>query len=115
RALQAGLPPNPTIGYVASEIGAEGTAGQQGAFVSQEFVRGGKLQLARSAELRGVVRAQQQFEMQRRRVLNDVRAEFYRALVAQRIVELSTQLVHIGQQNFETAEKLLRAQERTRI
>jgi outer membrane protein, heavy metal efflux system len=34
KALQAGLWPNPTIGYVAEQIGVEGTAGEfQGAFV----------------------------------------------------------------------------------
>src|SRR5687767_5829425 len=45
-ALQAGLYPNPTVGYAADQIGAEGTVGEfQGMFVEQEFVTGGKLAL----------------------------------------------------------------------
>ena len=46
--LQVGLPPNPTLGYLASEIGDEGRAGQQGGFVEQTFIRGGKLPLNRA-------------------------------------------------------------------
>ena len=40
---QVGLYPNPTIGYTGQEIGDEGTAGQQGAFLSQTIVLGDKL------------------------------------------------------------------------
>ena len=39
RGWQAGLRPNPRVGYTAGEVGNEGTAGQQGAFIGQEFVR----------------------------------------------------------------------------
>jgi len=38
KRLQVGLPPNPTVGYVASEVGNEGAAGQQGGFVGQNFI-----------------------------------------------------------------------------
>lgn len=47
RAVQAGLYPNPTAGYYGQQIGNQGTAGQQGAFVSQMIVTGGKLRLNR--------------------------------------------------------------------
>ena len=46
RRLQACRRPNPTVGYVASEIGNDGKAGQQGVFVEQEFIRGNKLELS---------------------------------------------------------------------
>ena len=42
---QVGLYPNPVAGYVSEEMGSGGTAGKQGAFVSQEIVTGGKLNL----------------------------------------------------------------------
>ena len=45
RKIQAGLPPNPIVGYHATEIGNQGTAGQQGGFISQRFMTGGKLKL----------------------------------------------------------------------
>ena len=49
RALQSGLYPNPTVGYVADRIGAAGTAGElQGAFIDQLIVTAGKLRLSRA-------------------------------------------------------------------
>src|SRR5262245_26757806 len=63
KAPQAGLYPNPTVGYVGDQMGAEGTAGElQGGFVQQTIVTAGKLRLsrakygqeAREAEIRAV-------------------------------------------------------------
>ena len=48
RYLQAGLYPNPEVGYSGEEIGSEGKSGLQGSVVSQEIVTGGKLHLAQS-------------------------------------------------------------------
>src|SRR3954463_11946967 len=45
--VQVGLRPNPTIGYAGNQIGDDGSAGQQGGFVGQEFVTAGKLGLNR--------------------------------------------------------------------
>ena len=45
--VQVGLPPNVQIGYSGSEIGNEGFAGQEGAYLSQQFVTGNKLGLNR--------------------------------------------------------------------
>src|SRR5258708_6365620 len=48
KALQAGLCPNPTIGYRGENIGIEGTAGEfQGGFVQQTIVTAGKRRLSR--------------------------------------------------------------------
>ena len=45
KQVQAGLYPNPVIGYDGTQIGNLGTAGQQGGFISQRFITGGKLKL----------------------------------------------------------------------
>ena len=56
--IQAGLYPNPTAGYSGMQINdGPGTAGQQGGFVSQEFVTGRKLRIAREAARFGVTAA----------------------------------------------------------
>ena len=47
RQVQAGLYPNPVVGYHATEIGNLGTAGQQGGFIRQRFITAGKLGLDR--------------------------------------------------------------------
>ncbi len=58
RMIQAGLYPNPTLGYSGNQINdGPGTGGQQGGFVSQEFVTGGKLKIAREAARLGVTAA----------------------------------------------------------
>ena len=49
--IQAGLHPNPTVGYQGDQINAANTAGQQGAYVEQTIKTGGKLQLAQAAAL----------------------------------------------------------------
>ena len=56
RQIQGGLRPNPTIGYIADDIGEDDTAGKHGGFVSQEFVTGGKLRLNRAIGSREVAR-----------------------------------------------------------
>lgn len=111
QCLQVGLYPNPVAGYVGGEIGNDGQAGQQGAFVSQEIVTAGKLRLNRAVAAQEVQQAQWAWDAQRRRVLTDVRRGFYEVLVAQRSVELTEQLVRLGEQGVKAAEELLKAKE----
>ena len=82
--VQAGLYPNPVVGYQASEIGDEGRAGQQGGFIGQEVVTAGKLRLNRDIASQEIRQAEYAWEAQRFRVLSDVRRAFYDVLVAQR-------------------------------
>ena len=115
RWLQSGLYPNPRAGYQASEIGDEGQAGQQGAFIGQEFVTAGKLQRAKAAAARAVQQAEWAWAAQRQRVLSDVRRAYYEVLVAQRSVELTQQLVRLGEEGVRVAEALFKAQEVSRV
>ena len=111
QCLQVGLYPNPVAGYLGSEIGNEGRAGQQGGFIGQEVVTAGKLQLNRAVASQEVRQAQYAWAAQRFRVLTDVRRGFYEVLVAQRTVELAEQLVGIGESGVKTAEALMKAKE----
>jgi cobalt-zinc-cadmium efflux system outer membrane protein len=111
RWLQGGLRPNPILGYQASEVGNSGRAGQQGAFYSQEFVRGGKLELNRVVGSREVAQAQQQFEAQRQRVLNDVRIEYFNVLTAQRALDLTRELADIGIRGVEVTDQLFQREQ----
>jgi cobalt-zinc-cadmium efflux system outer membrane protein len=114
RQIQGGLRPNPTIGYMAQDIGEEDTAGQHGGFVSQEFVTGGKLRLNRAVGGREVAERQLLFDAQQLRVLSDVRLRFYDALVAQRRVELSEEIARLSGQSSETSRQLLEGQQISR-
>ncbi len=106
--VQVGLYPNPTVGYQGVEIGNEGRAGQQGVYLGQEFVLGKKRQLSRNAAAQAVRQAEQEFEAQRMRVVNDVRTGFYDTLVAQRRMEIVGQLTGIAEQGLTTTQKLFK-------
>jgi cobalt-zinc-cadmium efflux system outer membrane protein len=105
--LQAGLPPNPTLGYRGEEMGEAGTAGMQGGFVAQEFITGGKLGLSRAVVSQEIRSAQQQLAAVERSVLTDVRLAYYDALIAQRRLALVSELVQISHQAVAASERLL--------
>tara|TARA_R110002072_G_scaffold303078_1_gene492960 strand:- start:49824 stop:51464 length:1641 start_codon:yes stop_codon:yes gene_type:complete len=113
--IQGGLYPNPQVGYQASEIGNDGKAGQQGAYVSQTFVTGGKLELNQYTAAREIEARQQDLEAQRQRVLTSVRIGFYDVLNAQRAVTLSEQLVKISEEGVKTAQALFDAKQAGRV
>jgi len=111
RQIQSGLYPNPTVGYVAEDIGEEGTAGQHGGFVSQQFITGKKLQLNRAVGSREVREQRFLFQAQELRVLNDVRLRFYDVLVAQHRLALTEELVRVSGQVAGATRQLLEAQQ----
>jgi cobalt-zinc-cadmium efflux system outer membrane protein len=114
RKLQSGLWPNPTAGYIGEEIrGGSFGGGEQGFFVQQEVVLGGKLGLNRKIFAQEVRQAEAENDEQRLRVSNAVKIQYYQALAAQEMVDMrkeisrissetakySRQLFNIGQQN----------------
>lgn len=113
--LQSGLYPNPILGYLGEEMGDEGSAGQQGIFVGQRFVTAGKLKLNRAVVSHEIQQAQHELDMQRRRVVNDVRARGYLVLIAQQVIELNQQLVQIGEAAVAAAQSLQEAKEVSRV
>src|ERR1700758_1282329 len=68
RARQAGLWPNPSVGYTGEEIrGGSFGGGQQGAFVQQNIILGGKLGLDRKVFTEEGKQAEAEAEEQRLR------------------------------------------------
>ena len=113
--VQVGLAPNPQVGYEGQQIGSGGRAEQDGVFVGQEFVRGGKLQLNRNIAAQDVARASQELAAQRQRVLTDVRVTFYQVLVAQQQVQVTEDLAGIAAQSLKVAENLMKQREVGRV
>lgn len=109
--VQAGLPPNPRVGYEGQQIGSDGRAEQDGVFVEQEIVRGGKLRLSREVAAQEIVGAEQQLAAQQQRVLTDVRVAYYQVLIAERQEMLTGQLRDIAAQAVKVAEALLKGKE----
>lgn len=112
---QVGLPPNPSVGYSGQQLGSGGIAEQHGVYVTQEIIRGGKLNLNRQAAAHEVARAEQELVAQQFRVLTDVRQAFYRVLIAQRQIDLATEIAGMYGKVLSTTDKLLKAQEISRL
>jgi cobalt-zinc-cadmium efflux system outer membrane protein len=107
RAVQAGLYPNPIVGYEADRIGAAGTAGEmQGAFIDQTIVTAGKLRLSRAKYAEEVSQMEAQALAQEYRVLNGVRVRFYQLLAMQRLLDVRADLLRVAEDAVTTTEEL---------
>jgi outer membrane protein, heavy metal efflux system len=123
RSFQAGLYPNPTVGYVQEQIGTlgevtptssgittkgRGTPGELvGGFIQQEIVTGGKLRLSRAKFAEEANAARWQAEAQALRVLNGVRVRFFEVLAAQRLLQIHRDLVRLNDDAVRTTEELV--------
>ena len=106
-ARQAGLYPNPTVGYYGDEIrGGYTRGGKQGGFVSQTIVLGGKLGAARRVAQLLRSEVDTTAEVQRLRILNSVRALFYDTLAAQRLVDVRQNLSKLLNDAVQTSYQL---------
>jgi cobalt-zinc-cadmium efflux system outer membrane protein len=107
RKQQAGLYPNPMIGYTGEEIrgGAFG-GGQHGFFVEQEIVLGGKLGAARAVFEQERSQAEIEAEEQRLRIMNGVRTLYYETLAAQRNTELHRELTTVAAEAARVTKQL---------
>jgi len=107
RRQQAGLYPNPTVGYAADEIrgGSQG-GGKQGFFVEQTIVTGGKLRLSRNVVAKDANLATIEAEEQRMRVTSAVKMAFLRVLAAQDLLDARNDLAKIAQDASDTQLRL---------
>ncbi len=91
--VQAGLYPNPQIGYLRSDPDKSDKSRTSGAFLSQEFVTAGKLRLAQLASRYDVTLRAWQVSAQEQRVINDVRIRFIDMVASQETVSVSEEMV----------------------
>lgn len=106
-ARQSGLYPNPTVGYYGDEIrGGYIGGGKQGGFVSQTIVLGGKLRAARRVAELQASEVETSGQVQRLRILNNVRVSFYEVLAAQRLVDLRQTLAKLAADATQTSHQL---------
>jgi len=113
--VQVGLHPNPILGYASDEMGDEGTAGFQGGYVSQQFITGRKLKLNRSVVRQEIAQAEAEYAAVAQRVRTDVQMAFYRVLLAQRRVALTSELVGIAEKAVLATKQLFEAEEVARV
>jgi cobalt-zinc-cadmium efflux system outer membrane protein len=107
RKKQSGLYPNPTVGYQGEQIrGGSFRGGEQGFFVQQDIVLGGKLSLNRQIFDQELKQAQTEAEEQKLRVVTNVRISYIQALAAQQTLELRQNLAKLAEDAVETSHQL---------
>ncbi len=107
RKKQSGLYPNPTVGYQGEQIrGGSFHGGEEGFFIQQDIVLGGKLGLNRKIFDQELKQAQTEGEEQKLRVVTNVRVSYIQALAAQQTLELRQNLSKLADDAVETSHQL---------
>lgn len=108
RQQQAGLYPNPSIGYTGDEIrGGSFGGGKQGFFVQQTIVTGGKLGKSREVFGADSKLAEIEAQEQRTRVETAVKMAFFRVLAAQEWLDARRDLARIAESTAQTQRELM--------
>ena len=106
--VQAGLYPNPIIGYQGEGFSTR-AFNQQSAhafYIEQELPLGGKLSKSRNIFAFGKTQAGFTAEAQKQRVLNAVRMLYYEALGIQQLIQVRTQLAKLGNEAVGITDEL---------
>src|ERR1700681_3419329 len=107
RKKQSGLYPNLTVGYQGEQIrGGSFHGGEQGVFVQQDIVLGGKLGLNRKIFDQELKQAETEAEEQKVRVVTNVRMSCIQALAAQQKLQLRQNLSKLADDAVETSHQL---------
>jgi len=107
RKKQSGLYPDPTVGYQGEQIqGGSFHGGEQGFFVQQDIVLGGKLGLNRKIFDQELQQAVTEADEQKVRVVTNVRMSYIQALAAQQNLELRQNLSKLADDAVETSHQL---------
>src|SRR5467141_3600842 len=107
RKKQSGLYPNPTVGYQGEQIrGGSFHGGEQGFFLQQDVVLGGKLGLNRKIFDQELKQAETEAEEQKLRVVTNVRMFYIQALAVQQTLELRQDLSKLADDAVQTSHQL---------
>src|SRR6202140_5274512 len=107
RKKQSGLYPNLTVVYQGEQIrGGSFHGGEQGFFVQQDIVLGGKLGMNRKIFDQELKQAETEAEEQRIRVITNVRMSYIQALAAQQTLVLRHNLSKLADDAVETSHQL---------
>jgi cobalt-zinc-cadmium efflux system outer membrane protein len=109
--IQAGLYPNPSLGFEADNVNTLDTQGYKGGYLSQTFVTAGKRRLASRAEGMNFQRAQWELRRTRVGVATAVRSAYFAALVARERLRLAQSLETFTDQIYQAQIGLTEAGE----
>lgn len=115
KRTQAGLWPNPDVGFSGQQVASRGLAEQNGVLVGQRIITAKKLHTDQAIVSEEIRRAQYRYDAQKQRVETDVTVAFYECLAAQRLLDLADELVRIAEEGQRTVAALKQASEVSRI
>ena len=107
--LQAGLCPNPVVGFAGDHIDQNRTSGQLGGFVSQEFVLWCKLRLARAVAEADRALADQTYRTIENEVVAGVRRGYFAVLAAQEQMRVQEALARFTDEVYRVQVDLVRS------
>jgi outer membrane protein, heavy metal efflux system len=105
--IQAGLHPNPNIGYEGDQINSSRTSGQQGGFIEQTFKTGHKLELARSVGSMDVRNAELALRKTQVDVMSQVRSGYFAVLVAHENLAIARAMSTLADESYRLQLHLL--------
>ncbi|SIO59877.1 outer membrane protein, cobalt-zinc-cadmium efflux system [Singulisphaera sp. GP187] len=104
---QAGLYPNPTIGYEAGPNANNTATGTQGVFVDQVIKTGGKLKLQTAAAQMNLRNAELALRRARFDLATTIRTDYYNLLVTRETLRVNKALAHFTDEIFRLQADLL--------
>jgi cobalt-zinc-cadmium efflux system outer membrane protein len=109
RALQAGLPPNPLIGFENDTFGTTGGAGYVGGFMDQAFITGGKLRLQRAVAAMDLRNAEIALRRAQMDLATQIRSSYFQLLVARENMRINRLLVAFVNTVYEIQAREVRS------
>ena len=107
RFVQAGLYPNPIVGYYGTDLNTvANAAGKQGISFNQQIVTANKLGLAQAAASKGIAAADFVAISRYFDVVSRLRVAYFDAVAAQREVKVNEELIGLAQKGLDATEKL---------
>ncbi len=100
QAIQAGLYPNPVLGYQGDQMAALDRSGQQGGFVEIIFKTANKLGLARAAGMIGYFNALLALRRTEFDLVAQVRTNYFQVLVAHETVVVNRALARLAEEAY---------------
>lgn len=113
--VQAGLGPNPLVGFSGQQLGSNGQAEQIGLLIEQRVLRGNKLSLSQMVAAREVGQARQRLTLAVLSVEGRVSRAYVRAVIAQRRMRLVEQLTTMADENMRLTQLLVDSREASQV
>ncbi len=110
RWVQEGLGPNPNMAYYFDDFGSH-NSGTHNIEITQEIITNQKLSRAQNVVYQEIQISREKMEMEKLRVLTDVRVAVYKYISVRQKVALYKELLSLKRQAFQAAETLCKSGE----